>query len=175
MEEETRIVALLGRGDTHEEIQQNMEADYRPVSRNTIIRVKKRNGPNLQIIKTRFLEKHEADALAIRQKANLIINKRLSMTERVSDLVAKAQKQYMEGEMTSDEYVEILKANREATMNELVGVSREMHNQAKEEEAPAGDQKDIAALVEAIRSGDEVTLNQIVFKGDNDKRVTPPA
>lgn len=85
--EETKIVALLARGDTRDEIIQALD---RPVSKETITAVKKRNQDNLAIIKTKQLEVEASNALAIKQKANDKIKQQLDNDEihKPQDLIA---------------------------------------------------------------------------------------
>jgi hypothetical protein len=164
LEEETRIVALLARGDTYKQIQAHMISDLdRSVTEMTISAVKKRNASNLELIKNKFLEKQENDARALKDEANKIIGKRLKREDKATQIRAKAQDQYINGEITLKEYTEILRTNKEVSIGELVSVSKEMHNQSVDDSDKDTSKNDTSALIEAIKSGDEVKLQQIIF------------
>lgn len=163
IEEEVKIVALLARGDTAEEIQRIMKQDHRAVSKNAVYAVKKRNKPNLDMIRAKLLEKETSDALANKQNANLVISKRLKREDKSADVVNRAQQDYLAGLIKLEDLVDITKRFKETSLTELVSVSKEMHNQSKEEDTKAPEARDLSALVEAIRSGDEVTLSKMTF------------
>lgn len=167
IEEETYIVALLGRGDTRNQIVEQVKAKFgRQLSDGTLVAVRKRNKENLEIIKQRWLEKNEADAEAIKHKANKILSKRLDRDEKVNAVVEKARQDYLDKVIEFKEYLEIVRSHKENTISEIVSVSREMHNQVKEtpeDRSSGGSNTD--ALIEAIKNSDTVALNQLIFKG----------
>ena len=170
IQEETRIVALLARGDTQVEIQREMERDFRGVHLRTIAAVKKRNKENFDIIRARLLEKQEHDAGALKEKANKMISKKLDIEDKKIEIIQKAREDYLNGTIGLKELTEILKRHRETTLTELVSVSKEMHNQSSEDpDSKPGVQKDLSDLVNAIRSGDEVKLQQIVFNSKDEE------
>jgi len=163
VEEETRIVAMLARGDSIIQVQEAMARDFRPVNANTVSKVRARNKDNFEIIKARFLEKHESNERAIKEKANKIINKKLDSEEKKTEIIDKARSDYLNEVIDLKEYTEILRRHKETTLTELVTVSKEMHHQSVEDPDKPSDKKDISDLVDAIRSGDEVKLQQIIF------------
>lgn len=169
--EETKIVALLARGDKHKDIIKQLDE---PVTLVTIGKIKKRNMGNLQILAQKSLQKEEADALAIKNKANAHIKQRLDSDDTALKLLEKANQQYLNDDISMSEYAHLMKLIKTATIQELVSISKEMHAQSVTEEAPPSSAQDIAALVAAIKSGDEVQLNQIIFKGDNNGIGQPP-
>lgn len=157
-------MALIARGDTQEQIREYMKNEVgRSVSRNTIMEVKKRNKKNLDILRNKLLVKEEAQATALRSQANKIVKRKLDQEDKKLDVLEQARLDYLDGKIPLYEYVEIVKANRELSLNEVVNVSKVMHDQAKSEDEVPPEQRDTGALVSAIRSGDEVTLQQIIF------------
>lgn len=163
--EETRIVALIARGDRFPEIQEQFEASFdKPVSKQTISAVKKRNAENLAVINAKVLAKELADAGAVKVQANRIIKSNLDREEKSAELLSKLSQQYIDGEIDLDKYTEAVKHIKTASLTELVGVSREMHNQTKTEPDAPTSSENLEALRKAIADGDEVTLNQIIFK-----------
>lgn len=163
--EETKIVALMARGDNYTEIQKElMDSLGKHVSKVTLSKVRARNKENLALIAQRVMEKEEADALAIKNKANNIIKKKLDSEDKTEAIITKAKADYLDGEITIKEYMEVVKFHRPTGLTELVGVSKEMHNQAGTVPDKPVSSEDMAKLAAAIQSGDEVTLNQMVFK-----------
>lgn len=171
--EEAKIVALLARGDTYDQIQAQME---RSVAKMTIGRVKKRNKGTLDMISAKAMQKAEADAASIKNKANTLISTRLDRADKFDKLIEKLESDYVDGNITYKEYREERRKLKDVTLPELVIVSKEMHHQTSAEPTPPANQQDIATLIAAIKSGDEVKLNQIIFNGgDNASSQPPPA
>lgn len=160
LETETRIVALLARGDEQKSIAQETG-----VNQNTVGRVKLRNKENLEIIKQQLLVKAAEDADSIKQKANTKLSRKLDRDDKVVEIIDKAHEDYLEGEISIKEYSEILRKVKELSVGELVQVSKEMHNQTTAIEKPPATQADLAYLAAAIASGDEVKITQAVFNG----------
>lgn len=161
LEQETRIVALLARGtDTQGEIAKEVG-----VSDVTVTAVKKRNKENLAIISQQLLMRAAEDAGSIKEKANTKLSQKLDRDDKVVRIIEKAHDEFLEGEISIKEYSAILRKVKELSVNELVTVSREMHNQSAGAEKPPTTQQDLAFLAAAIASGDEVKITQAVFNG----------
>src|SRR3990167_612375 len=163
-EQETHIVALLARGDTYKDITAQMNDKFnRPVDKMTIVNVKKRNAGNLSLIKEKQLQKALNDAQAIKDKANTLISTKLNSATKAQEAIDKAKDEFSKGNINVDELTGIIKANITPTLPELFSVSKEMHNQAQADDKPL-ERKDLTALAEALKSGDEIALNQILIK-----------
>lgn len=163
--EEVKMVAMLARGDTQETIRKNMREFGRAnVSNNTIVAVRKRNRENIEMLKDKLMAIEEADALSIKRKSNEIIKKRLHQVEQEDEIVAKANKEMIEGDMPHEIYERLMRTMKPTTLQELVAVSKEMHQQARLEpvEAPKSNTNNMEALAKAIEAGDEVILNQMI-------------
>jgi hypothetical protein len=167
IQQETKIVALLARGDMYQEIIEAFKGE-RPLTNATISAVKKRNKENLELITQRQLEKEEADALAVKQKANKMIAKKLDQSDQNQETLDKANERYASGKITHKEYLSLTKHLKPVTIPELVSVSREMHTQSSAEPPKQDAHKDLQSLVAAIREGDEVELSKIVFRSKDD-------
>jgi hypothetical protein len=167
--EELKIVALLARGDTYEEIRNYFkENNWRVPNNATILNVKNRNKENLDLIKVRILEKEAEDAVAIKKKANSLLKKRLDRNELETEVLTKASQQFADGEIDAKEFSDIKKRVKEISVVELVAVSREMHTQSKAtDEIQNTAPKDLSELVKAIKSGDEIKLQQIIFNSES--------
>lgn len=163
---ETKIVALVARGDTYDEIIK--EAGY--VSRITFTRIRKRNKENIKLIKLQMQFKVAGDVAAINEQANTKISERLQRDTLLSKVLSKAHKDYIDGKINFNDYKYVLQSNKELSMTDLINVSKEMHSQKGDEGDGSGsgsrNPEDIAALVAAIKSGDQVKITQVAF-GDS--------
>lgn len=160
VETETRIVALLARNDTYASIKEDTGA-----STHTINTVRLRNKENLEIIKQKMLIHAAKDAMSIKDKANDKIYSKLERDDKLIEILDKSRQDYMDGEISTTEYLEIVRKTTELSVTELVQVSREMHHQAVAEDPAPPTPADMAALVAAIKSGDETKITQVVFNG----------
>lgn len=166
---ETKIVALLARGDTYTEIQGQIEGG---VSLVTIGAVKKRNKENLMIIAEKMAIKAAEDASSIKLKANKLISARLDVDGLDQEVLDHAKAQYLADEISWATYERIVNKSRAASITELVTVSKEMHHQSAEGDTPPANASDLAALAAAIRSGDSLKITQLVFGNDNSPPVS---
>lgn len=171
-EDETRIVILLAQNTPYKEIQAEFEG-VRTLTSKTITKVKCRNEENLRLIEQRLLKRQEQDALSIKVKANKLIDKRLDQTDQETEIVAKANKEYLTGEMPHEEYIRLMKSMKSTSIPELVSVSKEMHNQSQTDKEPETPQKDLQTLIQAIKGRDEVEISKIVFRGSDDISQAP--
>ena len=163
--EELKIVALLARGDTYQQIQTYFKANsMRTPTNSTILSVRKRNKENLELIKSKILQKEAEDASSIKDKANSLIKKRLDRADSEAKVLAIANQQFVDGEIDMEELTRIKRLVKETGIVELVAVSREMYAQSRADtDVVNNTPKDLSALISAIRSGDEVKLQQIIF------------
>lgn len=163
--EELKIVALLARGDTYQQIQEYFQANaMRKPTNTTILNVRKRNKENLDLIKQKIIQKEAEDATSIKEKANSLIKKRLERADSEAKVLAIANQQFVDGEIDMEELTRVKRLIKETGMVELVAVSREMYAQSRaDNDVVNNTPKDLSALVAAIRSGDEVKLQQIIF------------
>lgn len=156
--DETKIVMLLARGDTYEQIQAQVD-----VSAPTIGTVKKRNKENLELIKSKLTEQAAEDALGIKHKANKLISKRLDKADSAQQLLEKAQQDFLDDKISYKELADALRRFKEIGITELVTVSKEMHAQSNKADNPPSSPKDLQELAAAIASGDEVRITQATF------------
>jgi hypothetical protein len=163
--EETKIIALVARGDSYAEIKGIMQDQHgRNLTYGTLQSVKKRNKGNLDKIRDITLAKQNEDAQANNVQANRIIKKQLNNTEMAVDVLTKAGEQYLNDEIDEKEYTSLVKSIKVASLTELVSISKEMHTQAIKPTDNSSSPEDLAAIRKALEEGDEVTLNQIIFK-----------
>lgn len=174
--EETYIVGCLARGDTYEMIKSQIVKEFdRTVTSDTIALVKKRNKKNFTMIKKATMETTRANTMAILAKANNRLEEKLDSDELQNALLIKAHQDYIEDKITLEEYMALAKSFKTATIPELVSISREMHAQSSDTPPAPQDPEELKRLREALESGNEVTLNQIIFnKGNADAQPEPP-
>jgi hypothetical protein len=168
---EVRIVAYMGRGDSYPTIQAKIaEETGRVVTEKTFTAIKKRNAENLAILKKKVTEFEEADALSLKDQANKILKTKLDKTSKEEEIKAKLHEDYLAGNIEASEYFDALKLIGTTTIPELVVVSKEMHQQSKAEpDKPQATERNLEALSEAIKNGDELVLNQLIFNPKKDK------
>lgn len=171
-ETETSVVVRLARKDSPKLI-----AQEEGIAEQSVYDIKKRNLPALQAIQQNLLQKKESVALRLVEKANQAIEQRLDETLSYDDKVREIQREYEESEQTDEDkmvYRHRLEALRRMTVNELVAVSREGHSQSQNapesptDDASRGSRAELDLLLEAIKSGDEVKLQQIVLNPKDD-------
>lgn len=163
--EETKIVALLARGDSYLQIRKQFTKEFeRTLSLETIRKIRDRNAENLKIIMSRTLEKQEVDVLQIRAKANRKIENRLDLDSKQQDLLIKANEDFLNDKIDLQEYTKLVKSVKQLSVSDLVNVSKEMHAQSAGDPAPQGNPQDMARIAAALQNSDEVQLNQLVFK-----------
>lgn len=170
IERETKVVAMLARGD---EQQQIIDALGGGITKNTITAIKKRNKENLALIQEKMSVKAAEDAMSIKNKANVLISKKLDMGIDYDKILDKARQEWVDGDIDNQEFQKILNAHHDLSIGELVNVSREMHSQAAGPEKPPATASDLALLAAAIKSGDTLKITQMVF--ENDKHNTAAA
>lgn len=170
---EKKVLALLARGDTGKEIAAQLKAeDDIDISPQGILAVGKRNAGALSVIKNKIQAKQTSNAVAILDKSRNLIEKRLNRAERLELLLDDLAAQFAAGEIDADEYLSRIRMIPSITLTELSSVAKEAFNQSQVEAGalgalpgvtPAEAQAQLAVLVKAIQSGDEVELQRIVF------------
>lgn len=155
---ESKIVALMARGDSYKQIMEQVDVNI-----NTLTKIKKRNQDNLTLIKQKSLELEQSNAQAIKDKANKLLSNKLDAAMNNQALLLKAKQDWLDDVITFKEYEVLLRQHKDISVTELVTVSREMHSQSQDHNDDKAPQKDLKALTEAIKNGDTVQLNQMIF------------
>lgn len=172
---ETRVVAYLARGETFENIKRLIkETTDKTIANPSIVKIKQRNAENLNILRTKVMDIEEANALDLKGMANKILKSKLGNAEKEAELKAKLHDDYLEGVIDAKEYAETLKRIGNVSIPELVVVSKEMHQQSKKDDGVAPQaNKNLQALADAIKNGDELVLNQMIFNPKKDDSAPP--
>lgn len=170
VEVETRVVAMIARGDTVDQIRQQIEGG---INRITVRKIRERNKDNLEIIKQQLQTIAAEDAASIKQEANQQLSDKLKRSRLAEEHIQLKYLEYLDDKITYDQYCDIVKRTAAMSVQELVSISKEMHHQSVETEKPQASAADLAALTAAIRSGDEVKITQAVFNGVGSSTPSP--
>ena len=138
-EVERQVVTLIARGDRYADISQETGI---PIP--TIKKIKGRNKETLARIEDQIIRKQA-------ESASRILRKSLNLLEQRIDSAARGEE--------------------EIKVRELVAITKEMHDQIQVEQdnrheaplSPKATQKRLEALTTALKDGDEVALEQIIF------------
>lgn len=109
----------------------------------------------------------EAADIVVRSRQSLA--RKMDRSERDELTLAEARKKYREGEIEAWELERLENTSQELSVRELISLSKEMHNQALKagddpSEGSSHDPNMVNKITEAIKAGDTVTLQQIVFE-----------
>lgn len=170
---ETRVVAMIARGDTYETIAQTLEGEGSPLAISTISAIKKRNAEALAYMKRVMLEEQTTQSGKLLAKSRTLIERKLDRALRVDEELKELINELHDGVIDPKEYsmrsAGIL--GHELTITELNSVTKEAFNQSQIEQGkptaisnnPQQAREDLGHLLDAIKTGDEVRLQQIVF------------
>lgn len=173
-ETQLQVLALLARGDTYSKISEQMKI---PVS--TIQGVKERNPGALENIKDKLLSHKISTSKKILAKSQELIEHKLD--KAISSEVSRedALKQYQDGLIDYDEYQKLTFALVDISITELNSLAREAFHQSQIQDGkptnisstPIEAREELMALARALESGDEVTLERIVWNGNSEIQV----
>lgn len=167
---ELQVIAMLARGDTHEAIHKETG-----LAITTVAQIKKRNPKALATIADRLVAHKATRARQLLDKTQSIIESKL---DRVSDSEAKRDKyfqQFRDGLLSYEEYRDLVVNLTDASLTELNAISKEAFHQSQIESgkptsiaanSPHEAKEELLALAQAIKDGDEVVLERIVFGGN---------
>lgn len=175
--DEVRVVALLAQGAKYREIIEDFRSRGKTMTYGTVSKVKKRNRANLDVIGQKMLMKELADARSLHVKSHQLLKRKLDRALNPEDELEDLKQRWQDGDMTEQEYTHLSRQiiDSEPSISELVSISKEMHSQStKEPEPPAVNAaEDLHKLVQAIQSGDTVTLERLVFNADEQSSQGP--
>lgn len=188
-QKDVEIVTRLVRGDTHQAI-----ADELGISPSSVALVKKRQAEAIAILSAQLLQRKQKVAERILDKTHQLLESRVDDALRYEEKLAEVMadwnaeidkldyddfedpKLYHEAHHTiNSQYESKVRALRDKFMTNsvLISLSKEMHTQATGDEGnptvPVTDSKSqLVALVEAIKAGDEVKMQQIILNPKDD-------
>lgn len=167
---EAQVVAMTVNGETQKTIIARLKNGGVEISLRQVKKIRKDN--EVIIKQTRDeLSAHEATVRKrILNKTLALTQKRVETAEGDEDKLRELQQKYRSKKINKDQYERGRRGLVELTVRELMDISKEMSVQikeAKESGIPDDNTADPAAiqeLAEAIKRGDQVELQRIIFK-----------
>ena len=171
---ETQVVAMLARGDTHQQISDWLKTekgiDYTPAAVGVL---KKRNEEGISFMKGELLKHETTMAATILDKSRRLLNTRLDKALSLEDTLKVLRKKYDDGEITDKEYyhdIDIELRSR-LTVQELTQLSKESFNQSQIEQnkptsiidSPELAKQHLQTLLVAIANKDDAALLKGLF------------
>lgn len=169
---EARVVALIARGDSYSQIQEELAKDDIEISTVTIGNIKQRNSAALETIKGALVQQEIGVANRIMHKSRKLIEDRLTDDESTKELLSDALRARINGDIDKDEYESIVKKiSPQISLKDLTTISKEFFNQSQIEqgkptsitESPAQAKENLKTLLEAINKGDEAAIVKAIF------------
>ena len=184
-EVETKIVALIARGDTYTDIVKTIESeDAVTVSTSSISQIKSRNESALAHIKDKLQDHASSRINRLISKTHKSIEKKLDKAEQNEQELEKLSEQYLNGQITKEEYRVRSKHLVGISITELANVSDKLFRQSqatgddsdKLSANPAEAKQQLIQLLQVINVGDLDNLQKMIFEGfTDDKPKDPPA
>lgn len=171
---ETKIVALMARGDSHSQIQEAMQREGKTIAISTLTDIKKRNSEALSYIQGKMIEHETSKTARILDKTRAMIDKKLDAAENLDETIAALRDKLESGEIDEHEHNLLFnKALKDAdiSVKDLTTVSKEMFTQSQIEagkptsitENPDQAKKNLTKLLAAINSGKEEDIVKAIF------------
>lgn len=173
-QQETKIVALIARGDSYGKIREQIKKeDGIAISAMGVSNVKKRNSEALSYIQQKMIDHETNKATSILNKARDLIEKKLDKADDES-IPDELQRAYDDGEIDTKQFLD-RKASvinqRRLSVGELNMVAKEAFNQSQIESgkptsitnSPEIAKERLQGLLKAINSGDPEAIAKAVF------------
>lgn len=171
---EIKIVARIARGDSYQEIKDDLAKDGVDISLSGITDVKQRNSLALEQIKGSLVQHEASKSARILDKAKKQLEGKLDNAERIEQELSEAKKLYDDGDIDFKEYldsVDQINKRGHISIKDLVTVSKEMFNQSQIEagkptsitENPEQQKENLMTLLKAINEKDDVGMIKAIF------------
>lgn len=169
---ETRIVALIARGDTYQSIKDQLAKDDIDISTSHIGYIKERNQESLDYIKNSLIQHETTNATRIMGKARQLVEDKLDSAADNDKIRSEALRAFLSHEIEKDEYESILReTSSQIALKDLVTTSKEFFNQSQIEsgkptsitENPAQAKENLKRLLTAINNNDEKEIVKAIF------------
>lgn len=169
---ETKVVALLARGDSYQNIVNQLAEEGINVTPQAIAKVKERNTEALNYMKERMIDHAATRSQRILEKARNLVENRLDEALDKEKIRSDALRAYVSGEIEEDEYKAILNnTGSQISLKDLITASKEFFNQSQIEagkptsitENPQQAKENLNRLLSAINSGDEKAIAEAIF------------
>lgn len=171
---ETRIVALIARGDSYTTIQKELEKDGISISTSGLSEIKKRNQEALSYIQHKLNEHQVSKTTKILDKARNMIEQQLDEANGNIPVLEELAELRANGDIDDAEFARLSMSavtSRRISIKDLTTVSKEMFNQSQIEsgkptsitESPEQAKKNLQTLLEAINNKDEASMLKAIF------------
>lgn len=173
-----RVLALAVRGDGSQAIADAIQETYGiSITASGIDKIKATHADTLAAMKQQAVEAEAADAETLLARSRRMIGRKLTKAERDADALEKLDEDYRQGNMKLEEYRRKKTGLLNISIAELNAVTKEMYIQTGKGEdgtprLPAGNLHQTEALLEAIKRGDTVELQRLIFRPNHDQPVT---
>lgn len=175
------INQLTDQGLNATQVTDQMVSDGHKVNYQQVLRVAKKRNQHLTLVKEKAIELVAKPAAEAHLKSLKMLNKKLDRADRYDEDLKKVEDAWFNSGQTAEDkamYNARLRALERVTIPELVQVAKETFNQSRVEEgkptAIVGtsgnpeDDKRLEELSRAIKNGDQIELQRILFTPAND-------
>lgn len=171
---ETQVVAMIARGDTHQQVVDWLKSEKSiDISLATVGVIKARNEEALSYMKNQLVHHETTLATTILDKSRRLINNRLDKALSLEDVLTDLRDRHENGELDDGQYyhyVDIELRNR-LSATELNALSKESFNQSQLEagkptgitESPEQAKAYLATILSAIANKDDAALLHGLF------------
>lgn len=172
-----RVFALIARGDSNQAIVDEIQARFGiKVTMGAISSMKKAHADSIAVMKQAVAKAEIADAEALLTRSHRLLGKKLTKAERDESELEELYSHYRAGRITWKELQQKKAGLLRISVAELNAVSREMYVQTGKGDSPPRQPIDATiaqtdALMSAIKAGDTVELQRIIFRANNDKSI----
>lgn len=171
---ETKIVALIARGDSYAKIKDYLHDNGVELSISGIQKVKQRNTEALSYIERKLVDHATAKTARILDKAREQIEKKLDASNGDVPVLQELVDLRNNGEIDDQEFARLSMqavSSHGISIKDLTTVSKEMFNQSQIEagkptsitDNPTQAKENLMTLLAAINSGDEKRIAQAIF------------
>jgi hypothetical protein len=169
--QETKVVAMIARGDTYPTIVDKLAEDGIEISTSTITRIKDRNSEALAFMKNTMLEQQASTASRILHRSREIIESRLSDDDKYWEIIKELNEKLESGEIDEKQYWTMRPTAPSLSLRDLTSVSKEMFNQSQIEagkptaitDNPAQAKENLKVLLDAINKGSDEDIAKAIF------------
>jgi hypothetical protein len=171
---ETKIVALIARGDSYSQIKASLEKEGVSISTTAIGDIKARNEQALSYIQNKLIDHETTKTARILNKTRDMIEKKLDAASGDVPVLQELIELRDNGEIDDNEFARLSMRAVEShsiSIKDLTTVSKEMFNQSQIEagkptsisETPEQAKKNLQTLLEAINNKDEAAMVKAIF------------
>lgn len=174
---ETRALALLARGDSYDDIVSTFVREGTPVSKSTLVSVKRRNTETLKYMQDALVQHELNKSTQILAKARQLLEKKIHKALLVDDKLDELTQELKDHEIELNQYELLVKTLRkdDISVAVLTTLTKEMFNQSQVEqgkptvisENPQQARENLKTLLQAIDAKDEEKILKAIFVEDD--------